>query len=483
MRMRDVLWQIWLNCGYFLTVAASGFFLYKLCAPFVRPRNGRFWRVLLFLTLAGSTGMVIWIGDPNLLYTLPAFFALFLLSTRGDRIGRVAVGIILFCLEMSVCALLDTYVERINRNALYDVLVRLARPLVFGPLWLLLRRRLPREPVVLSRRLWKLVLGLAAMPLCALIAVVLLTFRRYDSIEVNTVAMYQGMVVLPFVFLTSLVLLFAILILADHERLEQANRLAGLREVYYQGLRQQETQVRRLRHDLRNHLTAVRGFLEQGDEQGAIGYLDQIAGSPALRGTRRLCENEAANAVLTAKAEAMEREGLPAPGPACGGYGSVRPAGQRSGQRHRGQPGRRGTANHHPLQGGQGTLHAAGGEHPGRRGAAGSCNYQDGQGRPRLRHPRDAGNRRALRRHPGRRGPGQRVRAGGVPAPGRAGRNTVNPHALTAAADTGESSIFHICGVFAQKNREAVQWTVSLLRSQSGLKASSKVRSVPRRGQ
>jgi len=145
---------------------------------------------------------------------------------------------------------------------------------VFGPLWLLLRRRLPREPVVLSRRLWKLVLGLAAMPLCALIAVVLLTFRRYDSIEVNTVAMYQGMVVLPFVFLTSLVLLFAILILADHERLEQANRLAGLREVYYQGLRQQETQVRRLRHDLRNHLTAVRGFLEQGDEQGAIGYLD-----------------------------------------------------------------------------------------------------------------------------------------------------------------------------------------------------------------
>ena len=307
MRMRDVLWQTWLNCGYFLTVAASGFFLYKLCAPFVRPRKGRFWKVLLFLLLAGSSGMVIWIGDPNLLYTLPVFFALFFLSTRGDRVGRLAVCIIFFCLEMSVCAFLDSYVERIN-DLFYDMLVRLARPLVFGPLWLLLRRRLPREPVTLSRRLWKLVLGLAAMPLCALIAVVLLTFRRYESAEVYAVAMNQGMVVLPFVFLTSLVLLFAILILADHERLEQAERLTGLREVYYQGLRQQETQVRRLRHDLRNHLTAVRGLLEQGDEQGAIRYLDQMAGSPALRGTRRLCENEAANAVLTAKAEAMERE-------------------------------------------------------------------------------------------------------------------------------------------------------------------------------
>lgn len=158
-------------------------------------------------------------------------------------------------------------------------------------------------------------------------------------------AMYQGMVVLPFVFLTSLVLLFAILILADHERLEQANRLAGLREVYYQGLRQQETQVRRLRHDLRNHLTAVRGFLEQGDEQGAIGYLDQIAGS-------RPC-GEPDGSVKTRRPMRPHRQGgghgaggsrrrlrrLPAPGPACGGYGSVRPAGQRSGQRHRGQPG------------------------------------------------------------------------------------------------------------------------------------------------
>ena len=312
MRMWDVLWRIWLYVGYFLTVAASGFFLYRLCTPFVRLRRGRFWKALLFLTLAGTSGMVIWIGDPNLLYTLPVFLALFFLSTRGDRVGRLAVCIIVFCLEMSVCALLDTYVERINRDALYDVLVRMARPLVFGPLWLLLRRRLPREPVALSRRLWKLVLGLAAMPLCALIAVVLLTFRRYESVEVYAVAMNQGMVVLPFALLTSLVLLLAILILADHERLEQAGRLAGLREVYYQGLRQQETQVHRLRHDLRNHLTAVRGLLEQGDEQGAIRYLDQMAGSPALRGGKRFCDNETANVVLAAKAEAMERSGIAA---------------------------------------------------------------------------------------------------------------------------------------------------------------------------
>lgn len=107
--------------------------------------------------------------------------------------------------------------------------------------------------------------GLAAMPLCALVAVVLLTFQKYHSDAVNTPAMNQGLVVLPFVLLTSIVLLFAVLILADHQRLERANQLSGLREVYYQGLRQQESQVRQLRHDLRNHLTVIQGLLEKSD--------------------------------------------------------------------------------------------------------------------------------------------------------------------------------------------------------------------------
>ena len=101
--MGHVLWLFWVYGGYFLSVATSGFFPTGSAPPLSRPRNGRFWRVLLFLNLMGSTGMVIWIGDPNLLYTLPVYFALFLLATRGDWVGRLAVCIILFCLEMSVC--------------------------------------------------------------------------------------------------------------------------------------------------------------------------------------------------------------------------------------------------------------------------------------------------------------------------------------------------------------------------------------------
>lgn len=294
------------NWGWLFPLAASGFFLYRLCLPFIRPRTGGIRRLLLAGTLGVSSGMIIWIGDPNLLYTLPIYFALFLLCTEGDWVGRLAVCAIFFCLEMSVCAILDTYLRSFD---LYEVLA-LARSVIFCGLWLALRRRLPPETVTLHRRLWKLVLGLALMPLCALASVVLLTYDKYDSLSIYSLSMNLGLAVLPFVLLTSLVLLFAILTLADHERLEQAGRLANLREVYYQGLQREERQVRQLRHDLRNHLTAVQGMLETGGTQKALAYLEEIAGSPALRGTRRFCENEAANVVLVSKAEEMEQDGL-----------------------------------------------------------------------------------------------------------------------------------------------------------------------------
>lgn len=300
--IRSALYWSWI-----LFALANGFFLYRLTTAFVPVREKRICKVVLFLLMCGTSGMVIWVGDNNLLMTLPVFIVLYLASTKGDLMGRIATGIIFFCLVMSVCAILDTYVHRAYH---YDIIVRVARPAVFGLLYVVLRRRLPSAAVQLSRRLWKLVLGLSAMPFSALVAVVLLTYRKYESEAIHALSLNQGLVVLPIVLITSVVILVAILTLADYEALAQEKRLASLREVYYQGIQREQAQVRTLRHDLRNHLTVLQGLAEHGDRERVQAYLEQIVGSPALQGSRQLCENEVANAVVSAKAEEMERNGL-----------------------------------------------------------------------------------------------------------------------------------------------------------------------------
>lgn len=132
---------VWVEIAVSLTaLLGNGFFLYQLLRHFLALRSGPLWKVLLLVTLGLASSMIIWVGDPNLLYTFPVFVVLLLVYSKGDRVGRLAVALIFFSLIMSVSALLDTY--------LFDadtMLTRMSRTAVFGLLFLLLRRHLPQE--------------------------------------------------------------------------------------------------------------------------------------------------------------------------------------------------------------------------------------------------------------------------------------------------------------------------------------------------
>lgn len=291
-----------------LLMLANGLFVYLLTSPFVAFRKGRWPRLVLLLLYSGSCGMVIWIGDPNMIYTMLVFFPCFFLVTQGQFAHRLALAMIAFCYIMSACAMIDSYAYMAEG---YDYIVRLLRPVVFGGIYFFFRKRLPGEPVSLSSGLWKLMLGLAVMPFFSLVAVVGLTYYRYDSL-VYIVSKNQGLAVLPAVLLGSLLLLRAIITLTDYERLQSESRLSALREMYYQGLQREQNQVRTLRHDMRNHMAVLQGLLDNGDTGKAEEYLRELLGSAALSGGRRICAHETANAVLSVKLGEMERLGIPA---------------------------------------------------------------------------------------------------------------------------------------------------------------------------
>lgn len=290
-----------------LLVLADGLFVYLLTSPFVTFRKGRWPRLVLLLLYSGSCGMVIWIGDPNMIYTMLVFFPCFFLVTQGQFAHRLALAMIAFCYIMSACAMIDSYAYMAEG---YDYIVRLLRPVVFGGIYFFFRKRLPGEPVSLSSGLWKLMLGLAVMPFFPLVAVVGLTYYRYDSL-VYIVSKNQGLAVLPAVLLGSLLLLRAIITLTDYERLQSESRLSALREMYYQGLQREQNQVRTLRHDMRNHMAVLQGLLDNGNTGKAEEYLRELLGSAALSGGRRICAHETANAVLSVKLGEMERLGIP----------------------------------------------------------------------------------------------------------------------------------------------------------------------------
>lgn len=265
-------------------------------------------RLLLFWT--GSAGP-LWIGDENLLFFALAYVVVFFLCYQGTRVARMVVGLVFFLLISSTGMIFDT-MQSLLPIAIWDFSMGvgyLCKPLVAAGVFFLSRKLNPEENTLhLPQRLWWLCALLSLAPLA-----VVLSFSLWNSFGRDTMDIGQYRIaytVLPFMFLSAVALLVALTVLSRHEKLEQAAQLAQLRELYYKGTQDKETQVRTLRHDLRNHLAAVQGLLAKGDTQKAQAYLAELTASPALHGTRRICENELANVVLCGKIAEMETQGL-----------------------------------------------------------------------------------------------------------------------------------------------------------------------------
>jgi hypothetical protein len=75
------------------------------------------------------------------------------------------------------------------------------------------------------------------------------------------------------------------------------NRSLDMQRTLYNRLTQSTEEVRALRHDLRHQLSAIRGYLQKGNVEGALGYVDAISGNIPELANKLLCDNFAVNAV------------------------------------------------------------------------------------------------------------------------------------------------------------------------------------------
>lgn len=165
------------------------------------------------------------------------------------------------------------------------------------------------RPPLRSGKLWLLIDLLALMPLGASFAALALTqpiplklnpdpFRDTLLVQNERVLL----IILSLSVIATLVILSAVIVLAHHEKLEEEQALWQIRKQYYQSLEESQKQVRRLRHDMANHLIVLASLEGAAMRQ----YLEQLSCSPAMQSGQRYCDNPVVNAVLSAKSSLME---------------------------------------------------------------------------------------------------------------------------------------------------------------------------------
>lgn len=264
-------------------------------------------RLLMFVGCYLLGGMVIFIGDPvNILSTTLVFLIIVFLTCKGSFWQKLTIGPMFSSTVFSFNALRDNYI--------YDLLPEVFRKVEHGfpfarlfslpfamILYLCSRKFAPDKDYALSDSMWKLLFLLTITPLGIVLDVVTL-FRRYD-ISIDARAHQEYAVLLIIALLAFISLLWCVTILARQQKLEQQSMFTEINRKYYEAMEQQHFELRRLKHDLANHMQVLSALPE--DKRQA--YALELAGSAALSQSISYSGDPTVNAVLTVKKGVMER--------------------------------------------------------------------------------------------------------------------------------------------------------------------------------
>ena len=154
-----------------------------------------------------------------------------------------------------------------------------------------------------------------------------LSFFSLATICVMVVMFYTGMAVhLPvhienLMLISSLVLLFAnILLFAWYQysqrvsqqylALQMVKQKDEAEETYFRVLEEKYDSQRVLIHDIRRHLTAIKGLAQEQGAESVVGYVTKIKELPALQNKIRYCDNPMLNVVLSRYGELCREKGI-----------------------------------------------------------------------------------------------------------------------------------------------------------------------------
>ncbi len=290
----------------------------------IKIKQHRFKRFLMFMMCWLLNGMIIFIGDPfNILATIPCFLIVILICCEGSLWKKITIGSIFASTILSFNALRDNYLKAL----IYRLIQYITRQTVYGEftflqvnvshlqilsaltslpciafLYASIRKFAPDKNYTLSDSLWKLLFLLTSTPFAIILTLATL-FNWDDCVSHTSTPPVEHLVLLSITILAFISLLWCITVLARQQKLEQQNMFMEINHKYYEAMEQQHFEIRRLKHDLANHLQVLSALPEKQRDT----YLENLTENTAFTQPLSYCKDSTVNAVLTIKKHLMDR--------------------------------------------------------------------------------------------------------------------------------------------------------------------------------
>lgn len=277
----------------------SGLLFYRvLCCLIVR-KKGWLYTALLYVSCVTLCGMVIY---PNDFYNVTLDFVwmlvLVLVCFRGKPAQKLAAAAVLYPIVIALNFLLMDLVIMIfvQSGSLWwvesvlELLQSASGVLFWYAIYRAFAERLRLACKLFDGRTWGLLASVCMASMVSITTCVYFAPRESWKIwpcALACIATNIGSLYLTGYFVKSI-----------HAAMEQKNQ--RLQQAYYEELENNQQQIRKVRHDMNNHLGVIRRLVETGSREEASAYFREVESQ--IRVTNRVfCKNSIINAVLNAK--------------------------------------------------------------------------------------------------------------------------------------------------------------------------------------
>ncbi len=282
-----------------LLYIVQGILFYRILCCMAERRKGIFWGVVIYFSAVILSGMIIFPNDLfNVTLDLIWFSVLMLGAFHGSIWQKLAAASVLYPIIVSQNFLILDMLGRLDvllgRSLFAENFCSLSDQLLHLLFWYMILRffnqHLSQMKRLFDNRTW---IFLNVICLASLVNITTcIYFSPRESYKMWPAALACLTTNLGSLFLAEY---FTISI---QKNMEHKN--LKLQKSYYEELEKSQATIRKLRHDMNNHLSVIQSLYRLGNIEEAEHYLKKMEVQMAVQ-SRMFCKNSIINAVLNAK--------------------------------------------------------------------------------------------------------------------------------------------------------------------------------------
>ncbi len=293
----------------FIIPFIGAFFIFDLVSQILTNKDRFIYKLIRFLLYITIIGNKNWIGDNNPIIILPFILIIFLISFENIWYEKLITAIIMYSLFLPFNMILDTlyYDFHFYGEFFLSIISNIIKITIIFISNYIFKKLLDNNHLKLSKKLWYILGGLISAPFIMVITSTSLGFNNFENGFYNIEAISKALFILPFAFFSAFSILMAMAILSKHEYLVEQENLSKLRDIYFEGLKNEQEQIHIIRHDLRNHFQTLEIMLEQNRIADAKSYLDNLSNKDIINKTQVFSNNDIVNIILSSKLRYIEK--------------------------------------------------------------------------------------------------------------------------------------------------------------------------------